>query len=180
MVKTLSSGDSYLDSDLLTVAKEITVIALILIGKASGRNEASLLFDEVIASGKALQKFREIVLAFGGSIEILSSEFTIENNVATSYIEAKEDGYLADIDAQALYSGFTLMQTLNGRVTDKNAGIVFIEREGAKLKMGDKIARITYSFENKNFAKAYKKMCDAVVVHPQKPKQEKLLVKVFV
>jgi len=68
----------------------------------------------------------------------------------------------------------------DGEKSDKNAGIVFLEREGTKLKVGDRIARITYSFDNKNFAAAYKKMCESVIVHPQKPKREKLLVKVFV
>ena len=182
VMRSLSSGSAYFDSDLINVSKEIVEIALILSGKAEGRTEAGEMFEKAILSLGALAKFKQIVLAFGGNFESVSESVqSILSGVATSYIEAPHDGYLADIDTQKLYENFKLMsQDEKGRLIDKNAGLVMLVREGTRVSIGEKIARITYSFNNQKYREALKGISSALSVKTQKPKLDKLLVKVFV
>jgi len=182
VVKTLSSGDAYFNSDLMNVSKELVEIALILTKRASGRVEAGEMFDDAILSGGALSKFREIVEAYGGNFDIINKDMSVVSNVAVSYVTADNDGYMADIDSNGLYNAMVTMSKLGGARSkmDKNAGIVLLEREGTKLMAGAKLARITYSFDNKNFSDALKQVYSSIIVKNQKPKLERLLVKVFV
>jgi len=181
VIRSLSSGTSYFDSDLMTVSKEIVEIALILSGAAEGRSDASEMFDEVILSGAALSKFKEIVLAFGGNFTSLNNNnASILSGVAVSYVEADRAGYLADIDTPGLYESLKLLAAQKEEDFDKNAGIIMLVREGAKVRIGDKIARIMYSFDNPNYPLALAGIRSALCVRSQKPKREKLLVKVYV
>ena len=182
VVKTLSSGDAYFNSDLMKVSKELVEIALILLKKANGRAEASEMFDNAILSGLALSKFREIVEAYGGNFDIINKDLSVLSNVAVSYVTAENDGFMADIDSMGLYNAIITMSKLGGLKSkiDKNAGIVLLEREGEKIIAGTKLARLTYSFNNENFTKALKQVDSSIMVRAQKPKLDKLLVKVFV
>lgn len=182
VVKILSSGDAYYDCDLISVAKEMVEVALILNKKASGRAEAGEMFDEAIFSGNALVKFREIVEAYGGNFDIINKDMSVLSNVAVSYLTSDNSGYIADIDSTGLYKAFVSMSKLDGKKSpiDINSGIVLLNREGTRVSVGEKIARITYSFDNKNFNEALRAVKKSLVVKHQKPKLEKLLVKVFV
>ena len=173
------SGDAYFESDLMIVSKEIVEVALILAGKAKGRADAGEMFDEAVLSGSALSKFKEIVLAFGGTFEAVNTKVSLLEGIATSYIEAEADGYLADTNAPALCKSYLVLAG-EGKDFDKNAGIVMMVREGAKVSQGDKVARVHYSFENQNFPVALPMIQSAICVRVQKPRREKLLVKVFV
>ena len=180
IIRSLSSGEAYFDSDLMRLAKEIVEIALILSGAELGRNEASEKFEEAIKSGKALSKFKEIVLAFGGNFSSVSSDFSLSSNCQVSYIEAEESGYLGDIDTQKLYEVLEKISTKGtDKLADKNAGLVILVREGEQVTVGDKLARVIYSYDNKEFKKAYKDLVGAFSVTSNKPKLDKLFMKVF-
>ena len=182
VVKTLSSGDAYFDSDLISVSKEMVEVALILNKRASGRAEASEMFEEAILSGKALESFREIVEAYGGNFEAVMQDMSVLSHVQVSYLTAQSSGFVADIDSTNLYKSYLSMSHMKGArsMLDKSAGIVLLEREGNHVSLGDKIARITYHFDNENFNEALKNIRSSIIVKQQKPKLEKLLVKVFV
>ena len=181
VIRSMSSGDAYFGSDLMTVAKEIVEVALILSGAAKGRSDAGEMFDDAVTSGKALSKFREIVLAFGGRFESAMTKSSLLDGVATSYVEATNAGYLADVDTQGLYESYQILSgAKQNEDIDKNAAIVMLVREGARVEVGDKIARVLYSFDNDNYPLALPGIREALCVKAQKPKREKLLVKVFV
>ena len=181
VVKTLSSGSSYFGSDLVAVSREICEIALILTGRASGRVEAGEMFDECIMSGKALLKLKEIVEAFGGDFEVVNKDMNIVSRIASSYIESEDDGYLVDIDSMGLYSASHILRAgIEDENGDENSGIVMLAREGEKVSIGQKLARISYGFENMNFTRALKLVSDSLKVKMVNTKHEKLLIKVFV
>ena len=180
IIRSLSSGEKYFDSDLMRLAKEIVEISLILSGAASGRAEASEKFDEAVKSGKALSKFKEIVLAFGGNFNSVNTDFSLSSNCQVSYIEAEESGYLGDVDTQKLYEYLRLLGT-NGtdKLTDKNAGLILLVREGEHVTVGDKLARVIYSYDNHEYKKLYKDLTSAFSIMSNKPKLNKLFMKVF-
>ena len=181
VIRSLSNGTAYFNSDLMTVSKEIVEIALILAEKAKGRADAGEMFDEAVISGAALSKFREIVLAFGGTFDSINEASSVLSHVATSYVEAEANGYLADIDTPKLYNSYKILsRAKDGKGIDKNAGIIMLKREGDKVQVGDRIARVLYSFGNDNYPLALGDIREALCVKAQKPKREKLLVKVFV
>ena len=181
VVKTLSSGNAYFDSDLVAVSREICEVALILMGVADGRIKAGEMFDECIMSGNALLKLQEIVKVFGGDFESISTDLNVLSGVASSYIESEEEGYLADVDSMGLYSACHILNSgIDDSDGDENSGIVMLVREGAKIEIGQKIARLTYSFDNKNFTRALKVASDSFLIKSSAVKHDKLLVKVFV
>ena len=180
VVKTLSSGDAYFGSDLIRVAREIVEVELILSKRANGRSDAGEMFDACVLSGMALAKFREIVEVYGGNFETILKSMSVVSGVASSYIEAETDGYLVDVDSIGLYSAHHILENVGGGEFDKNSGIVLLAREGEKVTLGQKIARITYSFSNPNFSRALKIAHDSLNLKTQNTKHEKLLIKVFV
>ena len=149
VIRSLASGDAYFESDMMKVAKEIVEVSLILSGKANGRDQAGEMFDECVTSGNALAKFKQIILAFGGTFDSVNEPVSILSNVATSYIESDHEGYLADIDTTKLIkSCMALAGDVNGSGFDKNAGVVMLVREGTKVSAGEKLARVYYGFGN--------------------------------
>ncbi|MBQ9790307.1 MAG: hypothetical protein IJW24_01780 [Clostridia bacterium] len=180
VIRSLTSGDAYFSSDMMSIAKEIVEVALILSGKAKGRSDAGEMFDGAVLSGSALSKFKQIVLAFGGTFESVNTKVSVLEGIATSFIEADEDGFLADINAPALCKSYLTLAGDGDKDFDKNAGIVMLVREGTRVKQGDKIARVHYSFDNQNFPLALPEIRSSICVKAQKPRREKLLVKVFV
>ena len=180
VIKVLSSGEGYFSSNLLKVSREIVVIALLLLKRCSGRENASELFDECITSGKALEQFKKIISCYGGDISSITSDLSLFSGVQTSYLLSPCDGYLTNIDSYGVYCASQILSTLDGEKIDKNAGIVLIAREGEKLQCGERVLGITYSFDNINFKRCYKYLENSVQIKNQKPSIEKLFIKVIV
>lgn len=177
----LKSERALYDSKLLDVSRELVIMALILSKVAEGRSEANKMFEEAITSGRALDKFKEIVNAYGGRFDdIYSGEHSLLEGVAISYIVANDDGYVEDVVISKLMDGYLTLSNKTNNTSDKNAGIVLLVREGMKVDKGEKIARIFYSIDNENFFNSVSKIKESIVLSKTKPNIHKVFYKVIV
>lgn len=179
-INVLDNQKSAYNSKLLTISKELTVEALILSKKASGRIEAEKMFDEAISSKRALDKFKELVKTYGGEYESLFAHSTILDGVTTSYLTSNDSGYIENIQFDRIKDALSLLSFKNEKAHDSVAGIEILKREGDSVSFSDKLVRITYSIDNKNFFKAKSLLYDAYFFTNTKPKKKKLFYKVII
>ena len=178
IIDYLSGAKEYPNSSLKTLAKEMTVCALMSSGVAKSRTNAVELYNDAITSGKAYQKFREILEYYGANFD----DFNRTNkfvDTAVSYVVAKQDGYVFDIKLLDLYNcAHEIIGS--GKSYDKNAGIVLMCAEGTPVKKGQKLAEVFFSLDNKRYFEKYKDLNDCFAVSEKKPVVNNLFYKVMV
>lgn len=172
---------SLYSSKLLDVSKELVINALILSDPSISRTDASKMFDDAINSGSALNKFREIIAEYGGEfVDFKHTPDKLLDGVHVSYLTANKSGYIKDIVISRVVNSYMNLAFKNGKIVDKNAGIVLLVGEGDKVSEGDYIARIFYNIENKKFSESLVMLKDAFMVSQTKPATRKILYKVIV
>ncbi|HUV24871.1 MAG TPA: AMP phosphorylase [Methanomassiliicoccales archaeon] len=92
--------------------------------------------QEILESGEALKKFRQIVEAQGGSPDISSED--IDVGIHTHDIFASTCGYINSIDNQAIVR----IARAAGAPKDKGAGIVLTKKKGDSVEKGEVLLTI--------------------------------------
>lgn len=113
----------------------IAGIALELAGKANRGEGADLAF-EILKSGKALNKFREIIAVQGGKSDITSDQ--INPGEYNYTVRADSDGYVVDLNNHSLIS----IARTAGSPADQGAGLYLHAKRGFSLSKGDPIFTI--------------------------------------
>ncbi|MGC9164343.1 MAG: AMP phosphorylase [Thermoprotei archaeon] len=119
------------------VEKALSLAGLIIeaaniVPKGSGYNTAK----DILTSGKALKKLREIISAQGGNPNIRPDEIPIGDKTISLY--APIDGYVTGIDNSAI----TAIARAAGAPSDKGAGVRLYYKAGYKVKKGEPILTI--------------------------------------
>ena len=91
---------------------------------------------EIFRSGKAHEKFLEIVEAQGGSRTLASDD--LAPGAFSKDVHAKRTGYVQEIDNASLVA----ISKGAGAPTDLGAGVYLLHKKGDKVKEGDVLFRI--------------------------------------
>jgi len=107
-------------------------------------------FEEVIQSGKALLKLKEMIIAEGGSPLVIDNPALLLNASFIKEIIAKERGVVSRIIPTEI--GLTVCKLGGGRVKktdviDEKVGIEMKVEVGSNVKAGDVLAKMYYSKE---------------------------------
>lgn len=118
---------------------------MLTLSNGVGYDEAIKMAASAIASGKALEKATEWVAAQGGDARVLESDKYLPLDATERVLLAKEDGYIAHMDAEGI--GVAAMMLGAGRmqkedVIDPAAGILLERKTGDFVKRGEPIARL--------------------------------------
>ncbi len=131
--------------DLMELCYTAGSIMLVQAQITNSRIEARKMLEEVIANGKAFEKFKLMVEYQGGDVSYLlhPEKWELSKNIVKIY--AEEDGYIKSINA--LEIGESSMRLGGGRATlddviDMSAGIVLNKKVGYTVKKGDLLATI--------------------------------------
>jgi pyrimidine-nucleoside phosphorylase len=135
--------------DLLEVSLNLSGAMLYLGGKADSIKHGIKLSNELIRSGKAFNKFVEIVKLQGGDENIVKNPDRYPKADTIFEIKSYHTGYLKSIDNYEV--GMASLELGAGRmikedVIDYTAGIIFYPKIGQKIYKGDLIATL---FTNK-------------------------------
>ncbi|MGJ7045550.1 pyrimidine-nucleoside phosphorylase [Thermoanaerobacterium thermosulfurigenes] len=138
--------------DLIDVCMVLGVDMLTIAGVAKDTDEAKKMMEEALASGKALEKFREFIKAQGGDERIVDDLSLLPQ---AKYVEAwvaDEDLYIKDL--YALDLGLIAMRLGAGRSTkedtiDLSVGIMLGGKIGDFIKKGQPIATVYANDKNK-------------------------------
>lgn len=174
---TLSSAKQY-NGNLLNLAKEMAVCAMLASKKALGRSVAAEMFDKAVESGSMYQKFCQIIDTYGGDVTSVNRSQKLIDT-AVSYITADFDGYIYDIKLQQLYNA---VNNLIGTGTDfdSSAGLILMCGEGDKVVYGQKLAKVFYSHGNSRFFTNVNQLFDSFKILKQKPTVNNLFYKVVI
>ncbi len=121
-----------------SLVEKATGLAGILL-EMTGRtppNRGSEVAKEILKSGKALKKMREIIEAQGGDPKIKSEDIPIGQYTAD--IEATADGYVVSIDNRAIMA----IVRAAGAPKDKGAGVIVHKKGGRYVKKGEPVMTI--------------------------------------
>ncbi len=105
-------------------------------GGVARRGDGKKKAEEIVKSGKALEKFREIIAAQGGNPDVKPEDIVVGEYSET--VKAMEEGYVTSIDNKSVVR----IARTAGAPKDKGAGLLFKVRQGEKVKIGDNLFEI--------------------------------------
>lgn len=112
--------------------KTLSISGMMLeMGGVAPRNEGIRMASDIVKSGKALKKFKEIIEVQGGDPKVTSNDVPVGDKVAT--VLSPQDGYVLEISNKRLVS---VCRTA-GAPHDKGAGILMHKKKGEYVKKGD-------------------------------------------
>jgi len=103
-------------------------------GKVESPDAAAGLLEGLLASGGALEKFRQMVAAQGGQEEILDDPRSLTEASHKREVRAKRDGYVLQIDAR------TIGEVARRLVSNHRGGILLERKAGDEVKAGETVA----------------------------------------
>ena len=140
------------DSDITEISLELAGIMIYMSGIADDLSEGREIASDVLYSGKALDKFRELVKAQGGNSQIIDDYSIFGIARYSRSVEAEDIGYISLLDAETIGKASQLSGA--GRVhkedeIDFQAGIIIYKKLGEQVAEGDKVIEIFSNDEDK-------------------------------
>lgn len=123
------------------VEKAVTLSGIIL--EMGGIPRGAERAKEILDSGKALEKFREIVTAQGGKADLTSEDIQIGKFKAD--VLAKKSGYIGSIQNRSLVN----IARAAGAPKDKGAGLTIYQKVGTKVDAGEPLFTVYSDNEGK-------------------------------
>lgn len=161
-------------SDITEVSLELASLMILMGEKAATIGEARIVAREMLDSGKALAKLKELVEAQGGDGSIIDNYGLLGIARYSGSIEAEDFGYISLLDAYTLGNASQISgagRAAKGDDIDSQAGIVLYKKIGEQVAEGDKIIEIFANDENKlrkalDFARTSFTICREEVIAP--------------
>lgn len=129
----LEGGDE--PRSLIQKSLSLAGIALEMSGKAA-RGQGYQMAEEILKSGKALRKLRQIIEIQGGDPGVTSE--SIKPGQFEFVVNAQETGYIIELNNRALVS----LARIAGAPHDHGAGIMLHAKKGEQVNTGDPIFTI--------------------------------------
>lgn len=164
--------------DIMELTYELGARMLILGEKASTVEEGIAKCKEVVANGKALEKFLENIKDQGANPEDFLANQGKRRSPFHAEAFAKEDGYLI-IDAYKVGVSCISLGVGRQKTSDKvdaDSGIIFAKKQGDYVKRGEKIMDI-YAKNQDSLEKGKQELENAVSYSSQKFESSKLILK---
>lgn len=167
--------------DLMQVTFALGIEMLRLAEITDSAEEARARLEALIRSGAAFDKCCEIVAQQGGKVELLHHPERYPQSKFSAKVPAARSGYIADIDALAV--GQAVVDLGGGRRViedhiDPKAGILFEKKVGDPVECGEAAATL-FSDNETALQKVLDRVVAAVVIAPQPPKKESLIVEIL-
>ncbi|MFA6978332.1 MAG: thymidine phosphorylase [Ignavibacteriaceae bacterium] len=163
--------------DLCEVSFTLSGAMIYLGGKAKSIEDGIKLSKELIANGKAFEKFVELVKLQGGDVSYLHEPGKYPKSKHKLIVKSKTEGFVSAIDTYQI--GVAALELGAGRlkkedVIDPKAGIIFHKKLGDKLVKGEIIAEL-FTDKKNVLNDAEKRIINALRVTDDKPKKQKLI-----
>jgi pyrimidine-nucleoside phosphorylase len=167
--------------DLLELSTILSGAMIFLGKKASSLKEGIKISQQLIASGKAYEKFLEIIEIQGGDVSYIEKPEKYPKSKIVEKIRSKADGYLSAINNFEI--GMAALELGAGRMTkedkiDPKAGIIFFAKIGDFIKKGDILAELHSSSQVK-IENAKEKVYSSLTLTSTPVKRPKLVKKII-
>lgn len=131
--------------DLVEISKAIGGNLLYIGGKVDSSEAGEELIDEMLAKGLGLNKFKELIEAQGGDVEVINNYNLLPKSKFCYEILSQEEGYISSINSEIIGK---LSVTLGaGRLEkedsiDYSAGLFIAKKIGDHVEVGDIIGKL--------------------------------------
>lgn len=140
-------------SGLYEVALEVSSHMVLLGKKAKSIDEAKELVIDLIKSGKALNKLKELILSQGGDSRVVDDYSLLPSPKHTTVVLAEKDGYIEEIRALEIGTSAMLLGAGRFKKDDKldySAGISLNKSLGDKVKKGEVLCSLNHNKDAMN------------------------------
>jgi len=153
--------------------------SMVLLGKkASSIKEGIDRCKEAVRSGKAHEKFLQLVKTQGGEVSLIKHLEQYPKSKYIEHITASIDGYVQSIDSLEL--GLASITLGAGRtkiddVVDSKAGIILKKKKGDLVKRGETLA-VVFTDKHEVIPSAKNRISNSVVINSVQPQSAKLII----
>jgi pyrimidine-nucleoside phosphorylase len=140
------------NQDLVELTHELAAWMFYLGGKTASVSDGKRLSEELLANGKAMAKFRELVEAQGGDPAVCDDTALLPKALHAVDVHAGREGFVHSIDCEQM--GYASLVLGGGRLqkedaVDPSVGIVLHKKVGHSVRREDPICTIHYNDEKK-------------------------------
>lgn len=165
------SGDTERSTDLKELTLELTAEMLVLSGLSEGHTHGLRLAREAIESGKALERFGELIEAQDGNPRIIDNIGLLPQSPHTTVVTAPDEGWIMCLDARLI--GDAAVALGAGRLVrndslDPAAGIELHAKCGHWINRDEPWATL-YHGPGADVRRATTKLSAALSISPDKP-----------
>jgi pyrimidine-nucleoside phosphorylase len=152
--------------DLMEVTYALGAEMLLLAGAAASPEEAWSSMQSAISSGKALEKFREIIEAQGGDARIVDRDDILATAPVREDFVAARDGFVTEIAPRVVGHGVIALRggrrTMEDRI-DPSVGFVIPVKPGDSVHKGDTLATI-HALDSAGLEEGKRALRDAIMI----------------
>lgn len=167
--------------DIADLTYSFAAIALLQLGLYETEEEAKAYLHEIVESGKALEKFRELIKAQNGNTEVIENYDNFELPAYKVEYESKKTGYVQNIDAYKIAYACKILGAGRDKKTDPidySVGIYLNKKSGEGVHKGDILYTI-YSNDTEK-TKIAQKYCDeAFSINENKPSHNNMIYSII-
>jgi pyrimidine-nucleoside phosphorylase/thymidine phosphorylase len=146
-IETLKGGGP---EDFRALCRELTAWMLVLGGAAAKVEEGRARFDELVRSGAAAQKFRQIIQRQGGEPRVVDDPKALPQARQRKEYPAPAGGILARVDAERIGRAAMALGAGRARVEDTidpAVGLIVHKKVGDRVDPGEPLATLHYNDE---------------------------------
>ncbi|ADL13214.1 pyrimidine-nucleoside phosphorylase [Acetohalobium arabaticum] len=177
-VKTLyGEGPEDLIKLCLTLGAQMLKVAGMVETESEGREQ----LKEVLNSGAALRKFKDLIAAQGGNSSVVDDLTLLPAAKKQIELKAQKEGYIAGIDAEEV--GLAAMSLGAGRETkddiiDPSVGVVLQAKVGDQVNYGDTLATLHIN-DDANLMAVKEQLQSAYTITDEQSDKSKLIYKII-
>lgn len=150
-------------------------------GKFKTKEESFRYLDEILKSGEALKKFREIIKSQNGDDSIIDDYTKLPQASIKYEVKATKDGFVKNIDALTIAKACKNLGAGREKKSDKidySAGIYLTQKYSEPVKAGETIA-VIYTNKQDAVKEAESMVIDAFEISDEEVKPLSLIYKVI-
>lgn len=181
IIESIELLKGHTEGDLTELTYEFGQIALMQSGKYTNSNEAKAYLKSIIESGKALDKFKEFIIAQGGDSSVIDDYSKLPQAKYKIEVKSEKEGFVEKIDAYKIAYACKILGAGREKKTDNidySVGIYLNKKSGESCKIGETL----YSIHSNNEEKTQiaKQICnEAFEISSQKPFKISLIYEII-
>lgn len=166
--------------DLKEISLLLSAYMLILAGASADVQEAQAKLRQLLDSGQALTKFKEMVAAQEGRLDFEAAFYGLPQASVKEEFKAPHGGYIADLNALEIGRAAMLLgagREQLGDQIDPAAGIELIKKRGDFVKAGEPLA-VMHSNDPQRLGAARERLAQAYGFSAEKPETRSLVYRI--
>ena len=167
--------------DIAELTYDFAALSMVQIGKAPDIDSAKKALKEAIISGKAIEKFRELIETQNGDSSVIDDYSKFPPTEFTYELKAEQNGFVSHIDALKIAYGCKLLGAGRDKKTDDidyGVGVFLNKKTGEEIKIGDTLCTI-YSNNEIKTQNAIKYCQEAFMLSNTKPVEHDLIYRII-